>query len=177
MSIIAERLIEKIRHIPRVLNFPMNFDDIIAINYGSKAQRIPAMEWMPNSAPELTVMGGKADLENALKMAEPQLEGGVPTLLVMLQTNTIPEDKVEPVKALLTRYKKKNDQMYILAVGSESRNDTVRDKDDDDRLNLKKLQPPVDVIRYLTTNDASTKDSFAQILPLLSKPLNSFRGT
>ena len=109
-------------------------------------------------------------------------EGGVPTLLVMLQTNTLPANQVESAKALLAKYKKDNEQLFVLAIGSELRNDTDGiggggdGGDKDDRLNLKKLQPSVDVVKYLETNDASKKDSFDQILPLVSKPLNSFRG-
>ena len=184
MSDITKKIIEKVRRIPRVLNFVVNYDldDTVAINYGSKAKRIPFVRWMPNSEAELTVMGGKPDLENALRMAKPELEGGVPTLLVMLQTNTLPANQVESAKALLAKYKKDNEQLFVLAIGSELRNDTDGiggggdGGDKDDRLNLKKLQPSVDVVKYLETNDASKKDSFDQILPLVSKPLNSFRG-
>ena len=88
---------------------------------------------------------------------------------------------------MLAKYKKDNEQLFVLAIGSELRNDTDGiggdgiggggdGGDKDDRLNLKKLQPSVDVVKYLETNDASKKDSFDQILPLVSKPLNSFRG-
>ena len=175
MSTISKQIFEKIHNISRLLNLNSSNKDITlkATKYGNKAQMVPQYTLLPEGVADTRIMGGPPSVVRALRTAQTQFDAGVPTLLVILQTNTIPSDQIEPLKTLLSQYKKQNSDLYVLAIGSESTNDeTVSD----DRLNLKKLLPAVDDAQYLGTSDATEEGSLDQLLPLISKPLNSFRG-